>query len=53
MFDICKKNTSHFTEFEDKIEKSNKMITEVKEKMVNINPQSREKEDMNKRISLC
>lgn len=30
MFDICKKNTNYFSEFEDKIEKNNRQISELR-----------------------
>ena len=35
MFDICKKNTNYFSQFQSKIEKNNKLISEVKTKYLN------------------
>ena len=42
MFDICKKNTNYFSEFETKIDRNNKIISEIKNK--SLEPVSKEKD---------
>jgi hypothetical protein len=38
MFDICKKNTNYFSDFEDKIEKNSKHLAELRDRVL-FNPE--------------
>lgn len=38
MFDICKKNTNYFSDFEDKIEKNSKHLEELRDRVL-FNPE--------------
>ena len=53
MFDICKKNTNYFSEFQSKIDKNNKVILELRSKLNQPNSKDKQKEDVFKRISQC
>ena len=50
MFDICKKNTNYFSEFENKIDKNNKLIEKY---LAAMNRDSEKDEEIKKRINEC
>ena len=53
MFDICKKNTNYFSDFEDKIDKNSRLLGEVKERCNDLVNKNAEKEELSKRLALC
>jgi len=53
MFDICKKNTNYFSEFEDKIEKNSRLLGEVKDRCNDLVNKDSAREDLSKRLSSC
>lgn len=53
MFDICKKNTNYFSEFENKIERNNKIIADLKTKNIDILNKENDKDEVMKKINQC
>ena len=53
MFDICKKNTNYFSEFENKIDKNNRIITELKTKNIDMLSKENDKDEVMKKINQC